>query len=127
MKNEMTDEEMKQLFRKMRLEEEATCPAFKQVVPESVTAFHPIATIWRIAAAMAVIILFGAGTVMFLVSNPEKSSSGEQPCESWSTLSSWKAATDNMLTFTNTKINGKLTTFTDTLLEGVPEIGSINN
>jgi hypothetical protein len=119
MKTEITDEKLKQLFRKIRLENEVNIPAFEQTVPKSVTVVSPFASVWRLATAMALIILFGIGTVMFIV--PQSNSSVDLTYENWSTLSNWKAATDNMLTFAGSKIDSTLTTSTDVLLEGVSE------
>ena len=115
MKIDMTDEKLKQLFSKMRLEDEASIPAFEKVVPRSLTAGRPFASAWRLAAATALIVMLGAGTVMFLVSQP--GSSPESAYENWSAMSNWKATTDNMLTLAGSKIDGTLTTATDALLE----------
>ena len=125
MKIDMTDEKLKQIFSKMRIEDEAGSPAFEQVVPRSLTAVRPFASAWRLVAAIALIILLGAGTAMFLVSQP--SSSPESAYENWSAMSNWKATTDNMLTLAGSRIDGTLTTATDALLEGTTKSGSASD
>ena len=117
MKFDMTDDKLKQFFNKMRLEDEAGSPSFEQLVPKTVTAARPFATAWRFAAAMTLIVMLGAGTVMFFA--PQQNISMEPAYENWSALSNWKATTDNMLALSVSKIDGTLTTSTDTLLDGV--------
>lgn len=113
----MTDEKMKHLFRKMRIEDEAGKPSFEQMVPESALVTRPYSPVWRLAAAMVLIIMLGVGTAIFIISQPQSGNPSESTYESWSALSNWKATTDNMLTFSGSKIEGTLTTTTDTLLE----------
>ena len=117
----MTDEKLKQLFGKRRIEDEVNRPAFEQVVPKSVTVIRPYSPVWRLAAAMVLIIMLGTGTAIFLVSQPQSGNSSESTYESWSALSNWKATTDNMLSIAGSKIDGTLTTATDALLEGSSE------
>ena len=119
MNNDMSDDKMKQLFNKMRREDQSGCPSFGQTVSKSMIPSRPIESAWKPAAAAALIILAGAGVVMLLVSQPD--SSPEPAFENWSVLSNWKASTDNMLAFANTKIDSTLTSATDALLNGVPE------
>ena len=115
MKIDMTDEKLKQLFSKIRREDEEITPSFQRTVPRHVPSISPFPSAWRLATAMALIILLGAGTAIFLISQPETSQ--DYAHENWVALSNWKAATDNMLTLAGTKIEGTLTTSTDALLE----------
>ncbi|MFA6294377.1 MAG: hypothetical protein WC637_21485 [Victivallales bacterium] len=116
MKIEMTDEKVKHLFRKMRLEDESGCPAFEKLALKYGPATRIHSPAWRLAAAMALIIMLGAGTAVFLVSQPQSGNSSESTYESWAALSNWKATTDNMLGIAGAQIDGTLTTATDALL-----------
>lgn len=115
MKNEITDEKLKNLFREMRIEDEEGTPSFQQTVPRHVPSISPFPSVWRLATAMALIILLGAGTAIFLISQPETSQ--DYAHANWEALSNWKASTDDMLALAGTKIDGTLTTSTDSLLE----------
>lgn len=125
MKIDMTDEELKEFFGKMRLEDEGGTPRFEQVVSRSVTVVRSFSPVWRFVAAMGLVILFGA--VIFLVSRPQTDSSIESAYENWSAMSNWKATTDNMPALTAVRIDRTLTTATDALLETVYESGSVTD
>jgi len=111
----------------MRIEDEVNRPAFEQMVPKSAVVTRRYSPAWRLAAAVALIILVGAGTAIFLVSQPQSGNSPESTYESWSALSNWKAMTDNMLSIAGSKIDGTLTTATDALLEVNSEAVSAGN
>ena len=111
----------------MRLGDEAVCPEFEKLVSESALVTRPYSPVWRLAAAMALIVMLGAGTAVFLKSQLQSGNAPESTYENWSVLSNWKATTDNMLSIAGAQIDGTLATATDALLEEVPGTLSTSN
>jgi len=122
MKNDELETRLKDSFSGMRAEDEANAPSFESCTssPAARTlSYSPI--IWRLAASFALIAFVGAGVLKLqnCSSNPSSSSpSQELQQEKWASISSWQAGTDNLLTMTDTHLDGSFTTGTDLLIEG---------
>jgi uncharacterized membrane protein YraQ (UPF0718 family) len=118
MKNEITDEKLKNLFREMRVEDESEAPDFEKLVRLPVTYLHKFAVL-RIAATITIVILLGA-IASLMMTSPKKTVSdtiASQSQESWAAISNWQASTDILLASNSAQPESTFTTSTDSFLE----------
>ena len=115
MKNDDMDEKLKSLFSRMRAEDEADAPSFESCTPSNAVKTFSYAPIWRLAASFALIAFLGAGALKLQTCSSRQSL--ESQTEKWTSMSNWQAATDNLLTMSDTHLDGSFTTDTDMWLE----------
>ncbi|HCE43900.1 MAG TPA: hypothetical protein DET40_10165 [Lentisphaeria bacterium] len=109
------DKKLKDLFGGMRAEDEANAPSFESCRPSNDTRTFSYSPIWRVAASFALIVFLGAGALK-LQTCTSRQPVAIQP-DKLISMSSWQASTDNLITMSETNLDGTFTTETDLWLE----------
>jgi hypothetical protein len=122
MKNEITDEKLKTLFGEMRSKDASDAPDFGKLVQCSETTIRKFAP-WRIAAAMAIVIILGLVASLMITSSNRTINTDKivqvttATQETWPSISDWQASTDNLFASNSIQSNSSFSTSTDTLLD----------
>jgi len=115
MKNDDMDGKLKNHFSRMRAEDEANVPSFESCMPSNTAKTFSYAPIWRLAASLALIAFLGAGALKLQTCSSRQAQDLKQ--DKLVSMSSWQAATDNLLTMSETSLDGSFTTDTDLWFE----------
>jgi hypothetical protein len=110
-----SDEKLKKLFGDMRDSDAAHAPSFESCISASSPQTVLFSPAWRIAASFALIVFLGAGVLKLQTCSSGKSY--ELQTEKWTSISSWQASTDNLLTMSASHTDESYATDTDIWLE----------
>ncbi|GEM_PF-4524558 len=116
MNNDKHDTKLKELFGRMRDEDTASTPSFNSTFPATGRKYMSTVLIWRFASAMALFTLIIAGPFAFHTCSSHKSIqvASQVAPEKWTSITSWEAGTDELL---SSPYDGSNDMSTDSLLD----------